>query len=102
MGLKLSEVKTELRRRLHDSAPQTGRWLASVLRGHYQYYGVPRNSRALGKFRHEVVRLWWRSLRRRSQKTTVTKERIGRLAKRWLPLPRITHPYPDQRLCVTT
>ena len=29
-------------------------------------------------------------------------DRMARLAKRWLPLPRILHPYPSQRLCVIT
>ena len=32
---------------MHQPIPEQGRWLASVLRGHYQYYAVPDNSAAL-------------------------------------------------------
>ena len=38
---------TEMRRRMHHPIPEQGRWLASVLQGHYNYYAVPDNSEAL-------------------------------------------------------
>jgi RNA-directed DNA polymerase len=41
MRAKLSEVKAELRRRQHLPVPDQGRWLASVIRGHCNYYAVP-------------------------------------------------------------
>jgi hypothetical protein len=41
-----------------------------------------------------------RSLRRRSQKTTLTWERMLKLAADWLPTPRILHPWPNQRFAV--
>jgi group II intron reverse transcriptase/maturase len=97
---KVKAVKTELRMRLHDPVPDVGRWLASVVRGHVQYFGVPRNSRAINLFRHQVIGLWYCSLRRRSHKTRLTWRRMYRLSDRWIPYARITHPYPDQRLCV--
>ena len=53
---KLKAVKTELMRRRHLPIPEQGRWLASVLRGHYNYYAVPDNSEALRGFRHRVMR----------------------------------------------
>ena len=65
---KLHELKLELRRRLHDRVPEVGSWLNQVVRGYFQYHGIPMNLRALESFRHQVVRLWCRSLRRRSQK----------------------------------
>ena len=102
MRAKLRELKIELRRRLHDPVPEVGQWLRLVLHGHYRYYGVPRNNYALSQFRNQVVRLWFRSLRRRSQKTRLTWARMNRLASRYLPRPRLYHPYPEQRLCVTT
>jgi hypothetical protein len=43
---KLREVRTELRRRLHDPLPEQGAYLRSVLLGHNRYYGVPRKARA--------------------------------------------------------
>lgn len=95
---KLATIRDELRKRMHRPIPETGRWLRAVLRGHYQYYGVPRNSRALNSFRYWVSHLWHYVLRRRSDKKTLTWKRMDRIIKRWLPLPRIVHPYPFQRL----
>ena len=90
----------ELRRRLHDPVPEVGSWLRSVVGGHLRYYGVPTNSRALRLFRLRVGRLWYRSMRRRSQKTRLTWERMSRLLDHWLPPPRVCHPYPLYRLGV--
>jgi len=97
MRTKLHEVKAEMRRRMHDPIPEQGQWLARVLQGHYNYYGVPHNSRALSNFRLQVTRLWLQSLRRRSQRDRMTWERFGRLADRWLPRPRVMHPWPNRR-----
>jgi RNA-directed DNA polymerase len=99
---KLREVKTELRRRRHDPIPEVGRWLRTVVDGHLRYYGVPMNSRALFTFCSQVGRLWYRALRRRSQTARLTWARMRRLVERWLPPPRITHPYPLRRLGVVT
>ena len=99
---KLKEIKRELRRRMHASIPNLGKWLRAILRGHYNYYGVPRNGRAMNAFRYFLGRLWFRTLRRRSQKTRINWERMQRIIKRWLPYPTIRHPYPEQRLRVFT
>lgn len=99
---KLSEVKAELRRRLHDPIPAVGAWLGTVVSGHVRYYGVPMNGRALFTFRTQVGRLWHRALARRSQTGHVPWERMLRLIEQWLPAARICHPYPLQRLGVTT
>ncbi|MGZ6670703.1 MAG: group II intron reverse transcriptase/maturase, partial [Solirubrobacteraceae bacterium] len=79
-----------------------GRWLANVLRGHNRYYAVPDNSEALRGFRWRVIRHWRRALRRRSQKGRVPWERMVRLASRWLPAPRIQHPWPTVRFDAKT
>jgi hypothetical protein len=102
MQAKLKDVKFELRRRLHDPVPEVGAWLRSVVDGHFRYFGVPRNGPALAYFRFQVVGLWRRSLRRRSQKTRMTWERMMRLVRRWLPPVRIHHPHPLKRLGVIT
>jgi group II intron reverse transcriptase/maturase len=99
---KLKELKERLRRNLHSPVPVVGKWLARVLRGHFNYFGVPYNRKALATFRYEVVALWRRTLRRRSQKARVPWERMKKLAARWLPTPQIVHPYPWQRLTVRT
>ncbi len=89
---KLKEVRAELRRRLHEPTPKVGEWLASVLTGHYRYYGVAGNSGSLARFRWYVARMWHWMLQRRSQKATIMWERMQRYLKRWLPPPRIYHP----------
>ncbi len=99
---KLSEVKAELRRRLHDPIPVVGTWLRSVVGGHIRYYGVPMNSHALHVFRFQVGRLWHRALSRRSQNGRVLWHRMRRLIDRWLPPARVCHPYPLRRLGVIT
>ena len=99
---KLKELKKELRRRMHHPISEVGQWLRSVLLGHYQYYGVPRNGRKLSAFRYHVLSYWLWTLRRRSQRHVVDWTRMNRLVDRWLPQPRIQHPYPQQRLRVTT
>jgi group II intron reverse transcriptase/maturase len=99
---KLSEVKAELRRRMHDPIPAVGAWLRSVVGGHLRYYGVPMNVPALHRFRFQVGWLWHRVLSRRSQNGRVHWDRMRRLINRWLPPARVCHPYPLRRLGVIT
>ena len=102
MQAKLNEVKAELRKRLHDPIPAVGEWLGSVVRGHIQYYAVPTNVRTVGLFRLRVGWLWHRSLMRRSQKAWVRIERMKRFVDHWLPPAQVCHPFPSERLCVST
>jgi RNA-directed DNA polymerase len=99
---KLAVLKGKIERRQHLPLDEQGRWLASALRGHYGYYAVPDNISALHAFREQAVRYWFVALRRRSQRTTVTWERMSRLADRWLPQPRILHPWPEERFHART
>jgi group II intron reverse transcriptase/maturase len=102
MGAKLAALKGELRRRMHHSIAEVGDWLRAVLVGHYNYYAVPGNSQALWTFRSQLTRQWRTTLRRRSQKTRLSWERMARITLRWLPYPHILHPYPEQRFRVMT
>ncbi len=99
---KLADLKKTMRTRLQWSISDSGKWLKSVIIGHYRYYGVPWNGRSLSRFRSEILRMWCRSLRRRSQKHRITWERMYRIAKNWLPCPFICHPYPLDRMRVNT
>ena len=99
---KLREVSTELRRRLHDPIPEQGAYLRSVILGHTRYYGVPRNGPSLTAFHAALARLWRVALMRRSQTAFVSWERMRRLLARWLPVPHVCHPYPNQRLAWIT
>lgn len=102
MAAKLSEVKTELMRRRHLPVPDQGRWLASVIRGHVNYYGVPTNGDAITQFRTQAIRHWHRALKRRSQRSRLDWERMNRLANRWIAPARVVHPYPEVRFDAKT
>ena len=99
---KLKEVKAELRQRRHDPVPEVGRYLAAVIRGHGQYYGIPGNRRAIRRFRDEVSRLWHHALSRRSQKGPVRWDRMHRLIQRFIPSARIVHPSSSVLFAVMT
>jgi group II intron reverse transcriptase/maturase len=99
---KLKAVGTVLRRRMHDGIPALGAYLRAVMTGHMNYYAVPFNIRAIQQFRYGLILLWRQSLSRRSQTARVTWERMKELERRWIPLAHICHPFPDQRLRVTT
>lgn len=96
---KLAEIGESLRRRRHESVGETGRWLASVMRGWQQYHGVPMNYRRLQQFQEGIFHLWLGQLRRRSQRgrSRWTYTRMRRLVERHLPKPRITQPWPHVR-----
>jgi len=101
MQAKLQAIKQELRRRMHQPIPVLGKWLAQVITGHFNYFAVPTNGRALASFRFYVIDLWQRTLRRRSQRDRTTWQRMARLAHDFLPKPRILHPWPERRFAVT-
>ena len=95
---KLAVVKEECRRRRHWRVAEQHAWLSSVLRGHYQYYGVPTNSPALASFRRAVGYLWHASLQRRSQRARWTRPQLRHFEERYpLPPPHVVHPWPDKR-----
>ena len=98
---KVAEVSQLLMRGRHRPLPNQGSWLKSVVQGHFNYYGVPGNRKAMDAFRTLVNRAWIRALRRRSHKArSLTWARMQILVKRWIPSARIVHPYPNQRFCV--
>ncbi len=101
MRTKLQEIKLELRRRMHSPIPEQGRWLRQVVTGHFGYFAVPTNGRALNAFRFYITDHWRRTLRRRSQRSGLTWDRTTKLTDHWLPKPQILHPWPQLRFAVT-
>jgi hypothetical protein len=97
MRAKLQQIKQQLRMRMHHPVAQTGEWLKSVVQGYFNYHAVPGNLDRLGVFRGRVTRLWRRTLIDRSQQHRVPWARMHLLAVRWLPKPRVPHPYPEVR-----
>ena len=93
---KLKELRAEAWRRMHAPVGVQREWLASVLRGHYAYYGLPSNWHRLDTFYNEVRRLWYLVLNRRSRGGGSSWARFYALLERFpLPTPHITHPRPE-------
>jgi RNA-directed DNA polymerase len=99
---KLKEVKVELRQRMTAPVSAMGQYVRSVILGHMRYYAVPMNAVSVSDFRMAVGRIWWRVLRRRSQKACVSWAQMERRVARWVPQTRVCHPYPWQRFGVIT
>ena len=92
---KLKALRQDAWRLMHAPLVEQHRWYVSVLRGHYGYFGVPHNWRALNAFMQEVRRIWLTCLRRRSQKNRDQGWAwFEHVTTRFpLPKPRITHPW---------
>ena len=98
---KIKEVRQTLQRHRHKPVAEQGRWLRSVVQGHFNYYAVPGNREALDTFRTQIGHAWLRALRRRSQKgRNLTWERMQKQMMKRIPAARVLHPYPNQRFCV--
>jgi RNA-directed DNA polymerase len=101
MVAKLKALKAELQRRKHHRTSEVGAWLRKAVMGYYQYHAVPGNSTQLRIFSRRVCWLWRSVLIRRSQRAQVRWARLSPLLTRWIPQPRILHPYPDARFAAT-
>ena len=99
MVAKLHQLKAVLRRWMHAPTAQVGGWLKKVVLGYYRYHAVPGNSDRLALFQHRLRVLWRNILFRRSQKGRKSWKKLNRLLNRWIPFPRVLHPYPLERFC---
>jgi group II intron reverse transcriptase/maturase len=84
----LRSIGAWCRRHRHEPVAEQHRELSWKLRGHYAYYGITGNARALGRFRHQVERTWRYWLNRRSSRAKMVWERFRRLLRRY-PLPQV-------------
>jgi group II intron reverse transcriptase/maturase len=99
---RLQEVKTELRKRMHDPVAKTGTWVSEMLNGHLNYFAVSGNDPSLWWFFNEVRWRWLKSLKRRSQKAFLHWDEFIRLTDRFFPSIRILHPLPCHRFDART
>ena len=101
LAAKLKDIGETLRQRMHRSTVDTIKWLQSTVRGYFQYHAIPGNEERLRAFRHDVLRLWMRQLRRRSQRSRWTWERFLERLGVLIPEVQILHPYPSVRFAAT-
>ncbi len=103
MRAKVVDIREKLRKRMHRPVDETGKWLKSVVQGHFNYYAVHGNFKALNAFRHWCSYSWLASLRRRSQRgKKLTWKKFSKTLEKWMPTPKLAHPYPSERLHVNT
>jgi group II intron reverse transcriptase/maturase len=93
----ISRVAAWCREHRHLAVPVQWRYLCSVLRGHYQYYGVTGNLRSLKCFHLQLRRAWRKWLDRRSQRGRMSWERFRAVLQRH-PLPAAWLPHSVFRL----
>jgi RNA-directed DNA polymerase len=90
----LRRIADWCRQHRHDDLEVQHRALVRRLRGHYAYFGVTSNGKALGRLWYETTKVWRKWLSRRSQKGFVNWTSMLRLLERYpLPAPRIAHRY---------
>lgn len=93
-GRALRRISDWCRAHRHEDVESQHRALARKLRGHYAYYGVTSNYRALTRYLYEVKRIWHKWLSRRSQKAIIPWDEMHALLERHpLPAARIVHRY---------
>lgn len=99
---KVTSLKETLMRCRHAPLPEQGAWLRRVVQGWFTYHAVPNNIKSLSRFRYWVGYYWWKALRRRSQRAreTLWWPRMRAIIDRWLPRPKILHPWPNARFAV--
>jgi RNA-directed DNA polymerase len=90
----LSNLRDLMQRMRHLPIREQVINLNRVLRGHYGYYGIAGNLRALQRVHHAVERYWRKMLSSRSRAGTVTWARFNQIKAR-LPLlrPKLVIPY---------
>lgn len=87
----LKRVKELCRRIRHRSLREQQQALSRLLRGHYNYFGITGNTDAIRNFRHEVDRIWGRSLARRSKRRFAWQRFLPTLERFPLPYAHTVH-----------
>ena len=86
--LALANVWDWCKKNRHESMVQQHRQLSAKVRGHYAYYGIRGNSRALGRFLTGVRRAWHYWLNHRSRERN-DGARLWKLLDEHFPLPPV-------------
>ena len=86
----LTRIAEWMRLNRHRPVTEQHKTLVQKLQGHFNYYGVTCNTKALRRFVFEVARRWKRWLGRRSQRAKLSQERFKAFMVRFpLPAPRL-------------
>jgi len=86
MSRALKAVAQWCKQNRHWPLAEQHQGLSRKLKGHFAYYGITGNGRALSRFRDQVVEIWFKWLNRRGGQRRWTWERYARVL-RVVPLP---------------
>lgn len=90
----LHKVADWCRRNRHRPVPEQHTRLSRMMKGHFAYFGITGNSRRIRWYAHQVERIWFSSLRRRSRGERGGYRMFEALLRRHpLPSPHIVHRY---------
>lgn len=90
----LQRVDAWCRKTRHWKIREQHKALKRKVEGHYEYYGITHNCRALHRFRRGVLDIWRKWLARRSQRRHASWAWFNRLQQHYpLPPARIAHSY---------
>jgi RNA-directed DNA polymerase len=86
----LKRIADWCQRYRHEPVREQWTALRRKLLGHFGYFGITGNSRALRNFRYRAIAVWRKWLSRRSQRARISWDAMMRLLARYpLPEPRI-------------
>lgn len=92
------EMQAWIQKNRHKGIRPIMATLARKLRGHWNYFGVPHNSKSLWEFYRHAIELVYKWLNRRSQRRSFTWARLNAMLERYgIPKPRITETAPKRR-----
>jgi RNA-directed DNA polymerase len=95
----LMRLQDQIRRMRHLSLQEQVTHLNQMLRGHYAYYGVAGNLRALLRVHRAVEHYWRKMLGSRSWHGTIRWEQFHRIREQFpLLRPKLYLPYPNCKL----
>lgn len=100
MRATLRKIKGYLLKHRHDPVPEQLKWLKRVLQGHMNYFSVPGNGLRINAFRTAVQKIWYKALKRRSQRSRLNWKKFGAFINTVLPKVKVLHPWPEQRFDV--
>lgn len=87
---KVKAFKEWLKAERHQNLGEIMKSIRAKLIGHYRYYGITDNSRALSVYKFQITKLLFKWLNRRSQRKSFTYDKFNLFLKRNpLPEPRI-------------
>jgi hypothetical protein len=92
LARSIQRIEQWCRENMHKPIREQWAKLKAKVRGHYAYFGITGNNRALSSFVFQVGRCWKHWLNRRNSKRDMTWEKFNLLLKRYpLPIPKIVH-----------